>query len=99
MPASVLTHYRETLALRKAHAAMIDGDLALLQVNQDLLAFTRKKGDEGLLFVFNLTRQPQTFSIPTTVHVTAQVDLPGFEPKLSGRSVSLSGLDAFCARI
>lgn len=99
VPDSVLTHYRDTLAFRKAHAAIVGGDFALLQVNQDLLVFTRKTGDEGLLFVFNLTRQPQTFSIPTTITVKEQLEMPGFKPKLSGRSISLSALDAFCARI
>jgi alpha-glucosidase len=99
MPDSVLTHYRDTLAFRKAHAAMTGGDLAFLQVNQDLLAFTRKQGNESLLFVFNLTRAPQTFSIPCTIDVREQLEMPGFKPKLSGRSITLSTLDAFCARI
>jgi alpha-glucosidase len=99
VPESVLTHYRATLAFRKAHGAMIDGDFALLQVNQDLLAFTRKKGDEALLFIFNLTREPQDFIIPSTVQVREQVAMPGFKPKFDGKSVKLKGMDAFCAAI
>jgi alpha-glucosidase len=99
VPASVLAHYRETLAFRKAHEAMVDGDFALLQVNQDLLAFTRKKGDEAYLFVFNLTREPQEFVIPNTVTVKAQVVLPGFKPGFDGKTILLDAMDAFCATI
>jgi alpha-glucosidase len=96
---SVLTHYRATLGFRKTHGAMLDGDFALLQVNQDLLVFTRKKGDEALLFVFNLTREAQDFIIPSTVTVKEQVMLPGFKPAFDGRSVALEGMDVFCATI
>jgi alpha-glucosidase len=78
---------------------MLDGDFALLQVNQDLLAFTRKKGDEALLFVFNLTREPQDFIIPSTVTVKDQLEMPGFKPAFDGRTVMLEGMDAFCATI
>ena len=41
---SVLSHYRQMLAFRKAHGALIDGDLEFLATNQDLLVFTRSKG-------------------------------------------------------
>jgi alpha-glucosidase len=78
---------------------MVDGDFALLQVNQDLLAFTRKKGDQTLLFVFNLTREPQDFIMPSTVKVKEQVAMPGFKPKFSGKTVTLKAMDAFCAAI
>jgi alpha-glucosidase len=99
MPDSVLAHYRATLALRKNHPAMVKGDFALLQVNQDLLAFTRKEGDDQLLFVFNLTREAQAFDIPTTMVVKEQLMLPGFAPGLDGRTITLAAMDAFCARI
>jgi alpha-glucosidase len=99
VPESVLTHYRQTLAFRSAHRAMVDGDFALLQVNQDLLAFTRKKGDQTLLFVFNLTREPQDFIMPSTVKVREQVAMPGFKPKFAGKTVTLKAMDVFCARV
>ncbi len=99
VPESVLTHYRQTLAFRSAHRAMVDGDFALLQVNQDLLAFTRKKGDQTLLFVFNLTREPQDFIMPSTVKIREQVAMPGFKPKLAGKTVTLKAMDVFCAAI
>ncbi|MDB5526702.1 MAG: aglA2 [Rhizobium sp.] len=99
VPESVLTHYRRTLAFRRDHGAMTVGEFALLQVNQDLLAFTRKKGNEALLFVFNLTREPQDFIIPSTVTVSEQVALPGFKPAFDGKSIALEGMDVFCGKI
>jgi alpha-glucosidase len=97
--ASVLTHYRQTLAFRKSHAAMVDGDFKFISTNQDLLAFTRKKGDETLLFVFNLTRKPVEFAIPSKFKTVVPVVLPGFAPVLEGRMVNLEGMDAFCAKV
>jgi alpha-glucosidase len=96
---SILTHYRETLAFRKAHGAMVDGDFAFLQTNQDLLAFTRTWGEETLLFVFNLTRAPQDFVIPSTFAVKRQLELPGFVPDFDGKAVSLKAMDVFCGVI
>ena len=96
---SVLTHYRQTLAFRKAHGAMVDGDLAFLLTNQDLLAFTRKQGDETLLLVFNLTRAPQDFDIPANFEVKEQIALPSFKPEFDGSIVSLAAMDVFCARV
>jgi len=99
MEDSVLAHYRQTLAFRKAHAAMVDGDFAFVGTNQDLLAFTRHKGDETLLFVFNLTRMPTDFVIPDDFQLRSTVALPGFAPVLEGRTVRLGAMDAFCAAI
>jgi alpha-glucosidase len=39
--------------------------MTFLDTNQDLLVFTRKKGAETLLFVFNLTREPAEFALPS----------------------------------
>jgi alpha-glucosidase len=99
MTGSVLSHYRDTLAFRAQHAAMTEGDFHFLQVNQDLLAFTRRQGDQALLFVFNLTREAQTFIVPDTVSVKEQLALPGFKPGFDGAVVKLDGFDAFCATI
>jgi len=96
---SVLTHYRQTLAFRKAHDAMVEGDFAFLQTNQDLLAFTRSHGNETLLFVFNLTREPQAFNIPGDRRVKEQLALPGFKPEFDGKTILLEAMDVFCGKI
>jgi alpha-glucosidase len=97
---SVLHHYRETLAFRKAHPPLFDGDLTFVDThNHDLLAFVREKDGERLLFVFNLTREAQEFALPATMRACLPIPMPGFEPAVDGGAVKLAGLDAFCARV
>ncbi|MDI7860807.1 alpha-glucosidase family protein [Rhizobiaceae bacterium n13] len=94
---SVLGHYRAMLAFRKAHGPLHDGEMTFLDSNRDLLAFIREKDGEKLLFVFNLTREPQEFRLPGTD--VRPVDLPGFSPRSAGGILGLEGLDAFCGRL
>ncbi|MDB5554826.1 MAG: alpha amylase, catalytic domain protein [Rhizobium sp.] len=96
---SVLSHYRQTLQLRKAHGALVDGDIAFLATNQDLLAFTRTKGKATFLFVFNLTREAVQFAVPSRLDGIAAFAIPGFNPDFDGKVVSLGGMDAFCGKL
>ena len=96
-PDSVLNHYKAVLAFRKNYAALRDGDMVFLDTQQDLLAFTRAKGHERLLFVFNLTREPVEFLIPTDLKVDEVLTMPGFQPLFDETTVKLDGLDVFCA--
>ncbi|MGV3549974.1 beta-galactosidase BglA [Rhizobium sp.] len=96
---SVLSHYRQMLAFRKSHDALVDGDIAFLGSNQDLLAFTRTKGKDTFLFVFNLTRTPAQLTLPAGLDGLKAVALPGFNAGFDGKAVTLSPLDAFCGRI
>jgi len=96
---SVLSHYRQMLQLRKSHGALVDGDIAFLATNQDLLAFTRTKGKETFLFVFNLTREPVQFAVPSSLNGISAFAIPGFNPDFSGKVVSLDGMDAFCGKL
>ena len=70
-----------------------------LGTNQDLLAFTRGKGDVTFLFVFNLTREPAEFTVAGRLKGIAAVPMPGFNAAFDGDVVALDGLDAFCGRI
>jgi len=96
---SVLNHYRETLAFRREHAPLHDGDMNFLRSNQDVLAFTREKGKEKLFFVFNLTREAVTFSLPKHFEELEPVHMPGFAPAMDGGVVKLGALDGFCGRL
>lgn len=98
-PDSVLNHYKATLAFRRHHASLRDGDMVFLDTQQDLLAFTRHKGEETLLFVFNLTREATEFLVPADLKVGEVLTMPGFQPLFTGSTVKLDGLDVFCARI
>ncbi|RVK38987.1 beta-galactosidase BglA [Sinorhizobium meliloti] len=95
---AVLEHYRQTLGFRRAQSALVDGDMLFLGTNQDLLVFTREKDDERLLFVFNLTQEPQTFHLPTTL-VAEPHPMPGFAPVFADNAIKLAALDVFCGRL
>ena len=97
-PGSVLAHYRETLALRKRHPAMFDGDIQFIENNQDILAFTRETKGERLLFVFNLTREPMSFAVPSSFADLKLLVLPGFHAGVEAGFVTLAPLDAFCGQ-
>lgn len=98
-PHSVLHHYRQTLEFRKTHPALLDGTMEFIGTDQDLLAFTRQKGSEKLLFVFNLTRKPAQFVPPARMVIGERLAMPGFEAVTGTGPIKLAALDAFCARV
>ncbi|MDR5865506.1 alpha-glucosidase [Halomonas koreensis] len=51
---SLLNATRRLLAFRRAHPALVDGDIDLVDVGEGLLGFVRRHRDEALLCVFNL---------------------------------------------
>lgn len=97
--ASVLAHYRATLAFRKQHAALVDGDMEFLATNEDVLAFTRSKGEERLLFVFNLRRGPQEITLPKGHKAENALDMPGLAGTLVAGEIRLGPLDGICVKL
>ncbi|MCY1668124.1 beta-galactosidase BglA [Rhizobium sp. SL86] len=96
---SILAHYRETLAFRRAHGALLDGDMTFLDTQADLLAFVREKGGERLLFVFNLTREAQDYLLPVSLADCYPLPMPGYNPPVEDKVVRLAPFDVFCARL
>jgi alpha-glucosidase len=96
---SVLEHYRAVLAFRKSHAVLFDGDMMFLGGNADLLAFTREKDGERLVFVFNLTRQPQEYTLPEHVAGCTPLAGPGMESTLTDGVVSLPPMSGFAGTL
>ncbi len=96
---SVLAHYRATLAFRKSHPALIDGDMEFLATNEDVLAFIRSKGDDRLLFVFNLRRGPQEIGLPKGHGVREVFPMPGLTGSVVDGEIRLGPLDGICARL
>ncbi len=97
---SVLHHYRNTLAFRKSHAPLVDGDLTFLDTrNHDLLAFVREKDGERLIFVFNLTRDAQEFALPLRMRSCMPIDVPGFDTSIKDGAVKIAAFDVFCGRV
>ncbi|WP_267549937.1 alpha-glucosidase family protein [Rhizobium rhizogenes] len=96
--ASVLHHYRQTLAFRKEHAALRDGDMTFLDTEEDVLAFTREKNGETLFFVFNLSRKPVKVALPAGIEIAKAVPMPGFGAAHTGKDITLAALDVFCGK-
>lgn len=68
-PASLLEHYRRFLAFRRAHPALVKGDIEFVDTTGDVVAFTRSEGNEQILCAFNLGTRP------------AELDLGGRMPQ------------------
>jgi alpha-glucosidase len=62
-PDSVLNYYRAVLAFRRAHSALIDGDIEFFKVSEPLLAFRRANADESLVCLYNLSAEPLTLKL------------------------------------
>ena len=93
---SILAHYKALLAFRRAHPALRDGTIAMLDAPADILAFLREGGGERILCVFNFGAGAADFAVPAGLKVTALAG-HGFTGALAqdGRSVRLGGGDAF----
>jgi len=80
-PDSTLNFYRNFLAWRKTHPALIAGDIAFFDCDEPVLAYRRFAGGDELICVFNLSPEGRT------------VTLSGIEPTLEplSRNAALSG--------
>ncbi|WP_281213556.1 alpha-glucosidase family protein [Shewanella insulae] len=63
-PESILNHYRHMLAWRKQHPILVTGDIKFIESSDALLVFERRLGEQTLLVAFNLSGQPQSYSLP-----------------------------------
>ncbi len=89
-PRSPLTLHRDLLRLRRDHAALSLGDIALLPAHDGVLAFGRSDNGRRLLVALNLTQAPIRFDAPQAWAPTALLltTLAGV-PALSDGSVGL----------
>ncbi len=61
---SMLALYRDLLALRRNHAALAEGDFALIATGGDVLAYERRLGDERIVVALNLGTSAQHVALP-----------------------------------
>ena len=64
-PDSVLNLVRHFLRWRKAHPALVLGDIRFLDAPEPVLAFTREHLGQRILVAFNLSAQSCSFTLPT----------------------------------
>ena len=60
---SLLQHYRQLLQWRRRQPALTLGDMTLLPLDGQVLAFERSHGDQQLLCVFNLDSDPARYAV------------------------------------
>ncbi|WP_269932181.1 beta-galactosidase BglA [Aminobacter sp. HY435] len=96
---SVLAHYRDVLASRRQHPALVRGAIELLDVNDDLLAFLREEGAERLLCVFNFSDIAASWSVPERFVVLSSVDFPGAAGEVSQGRIEVPALGLFIGRL
>jgi glycosidase len=61
---SILTLYRRLLALRRDSPALSIGDFELLDVEDEILAYVRRHGEQRLIVALNLGAHPQRLQLP-----------------------------------
>ncbi|HWQ85098.1 alpha-glucosidase [Brevundimonas sp.] len=87
-PSSMLHATRRLVAFRKAHPALMRGEMTLLDRNDDLLAFERVHEGERLVCVFNLGFEPVAWTPPEGHERIEAVNLdaskPGMLPPMAG---------------
>ncbi|ODT65924.1 MAG: alpha-glucosidase [Pelagibacterium sp. SCN 63-23] len=57
-PESTLNFYRQVLAWRKSHPALVTGDIVFFDCAEPVLAYRRSAGNKDLICVFNLSANP-----------------------------------------
>ncbi|MDB5725663.1 MAG: alpha-amylase [Novosphingobium sp.] len=70
---SMLTLYRRLLALRRRHAALTVGALALLPGDDEVLQYERRQGDERLLIALNFGAQARRMLLPDGAEVAERL--------------------------
>ena len=95
-PGTVLDHYRQMLAFRKAHPVLASGGIRILEAGESLLAYERS-GAERLVMVFNLGREAADWRAPGGA---VPLEMPGFnDVALNGDSLRLPPQSVACLRI
>ena len=85
---SMLDFYRRMIAFRKAHPAVIKGDLRIIQASDDRLVLIRSYQGQQVLCAFNFTDDPIRLTLPEG---DWQIDRDGPFPRGSGDETLLSG--------
>ncbi len=93
-PDTILAYYREMLAFRRAHPALVHGSIRFVGADRDVLAFERKMPGQSLLCVFNFAREERRLPLSGSARRSCLLALPGQRPRLSAREVTLPALGA-----
>ncbi|SEP86456.1 alpha-glucosidase [Devosia sp. YR412] len=93
---SVLEFYRALLAFRRAHPALIKGDISLLEASGNVLAFIREHDGERLLCVFNMGEVAAEFVVPAGL-APSDAGCPGVTAAVIDGEIDLEPFGAYIA--
>jgi alpha-glucosidase len=96
-PGTVLAHYREMLAFRKAHRALVEGTIRFVGKDENVLAFIREVDGGRLLCLFNFARDAATWKVPRRLEGLRSLDPPGSAALYGKRHIDLPPLGAAIA--
>ncbi|MGI4733976.1 MAG: glycoside hydrolase family 13 protein [Janthinobacterium lividum] len=89
-PASVLTHFRRAMAMRKAHKVLTYGQYQLLDAaNPHIYAYTRTLGTERALVVLNFSSEPRSWPLPPGVQPSGEPWLNNYPTAPTGPTLAL----------
>ena len=71
---SMLEHYRRLLALRRAHPALVSGEIEFIDTAGDAIAFIRRWAGDTMLCAFNLGHTEVTIDLPAGLNPTTIAD-------------------------
>jgi alpha-glucosidase len=95
---SLLEHYRRFLAFRRSHPAFAKGDIAFLQADGDVVAFTRRHGNEQIVCAFNLGSKPASVTLGAGTACEA-LHGHGMKGREQGGEIRLDAYGAWFGRI
>lgn len=81
-PDALLHHYRRALAFRRAHPALVKGDISDVTVVGDVISFLRKDPEETVFVAINMSDAPGAVDLPpgNWMQIGAELNSGGTSP-------------------
>ncbi|PTQ07829.1 glucohydrolase [Sphingomonas oleivorans] len=98
-PSSVLSWYRQLIALRRTHPAFLGDFISVDRTNPSVLAFLRSSPEATVLVLLNLSDKPATVGLAAVEAVRITKPLAVNGASASGSEVSLKPFGAYVAEI
>ncbi len=96
---SMLCFYRAMLRYRKAHPALVTGDIEVLDgTPENVLAFIRHDGQETLFCAFNMGLQPVDYDIPQGLALS-EAGAPGSDTALNDGRLSFGPFGSYIGMV
>ena len=97
-PDSTLAYARRFLAARKTDPVLVTGEMKFVPAVAPILAFVRKLGEERVLAVFNLSREPAVFDL-APVGPASAIDLGSGAVAVEATRLTLAPLACWFGRL